>query len=72
MALREQIKDAMKSDERAVGLANNSDIRFQCGTCEYCYDGFCQNEHHKLKGEKVEAKWCCNLYDHKGMKVVIA
>lgn len=70
MALRDEIKKAMP-DTRAVGLADNGDTKFQCGTCEYYDAGYCQNEHPKLHLKRVEPNWCCNLYDHDGMKVVI-
>lgn len=54
-----------------VGLSENPQgIPFQCGTCEYFADGVCQNPHPKLNGQKVQPEWCCNLYDHEGMKVI--
>jgi hypothetical protein len=31
----------------------------------------CHNPNPKLYGTKVEPEWCCNLYDHKGMKTII-
>lgn len=69
--LRNQIKKAMP-DNRAVGLADNTEgYSFQCGTCEYFDDGTCHNPHPKLNGRKVEPKWCCNLYDHAGMKTIV-
>jgi hypothetical protein len=54
-----------------VGLADNGDTPFQCGTCEYFADGHCHHKHPKLNGRPVAEKWCCNLYDHKGMKRII-
>lgn len=55
-----------------VGLSQNaSGIPFQCGTCEYFRQGVCQNENPKLKGKRVASEWCCNLYDHKGMRVIV-
>ena len=71
MALREQIKEAMKTDSRSVGLADNGHVKFQCGTCEYFEAGVCHNKHPKLMGVQVNDNWCCNLYDHDGMKTVI-
>lgn len=71
MELRDQIKKAMP-DTRAVGLADNGATRFQCGTCEYFDSGICRNKHPKLDGTKVDEDWCCNLYDHEGMEIVIA
>lgn len=55
-----------------VGLADNDGIRFMCSTCEYFDNGICRNKHYKLDGTKVDPDWCCNLYHHEGMKVVIA
>lgn len=64
------IKGAKTSSE--VGLAENAkDIQFQCGTCEYFGVGLCHNPNPKLFNRKVEKIWCCNLYDHKGMKVIV-
>jgi hypothetical protein len=74
-SLRDQIKSAMADpaeDDRAVGLADNTEgYAFQCGTCEYFDDGTCHNNHPKLNGRQVEAKWCCNLYDHDGMQTIV-
>lgn len=54
-----------------VGLAQNPrGIAFQCGTCEYFDKGTCKNKNPRLDGRKVEAEWCCNLFDRDGMKVV--
>jgi hypothetical protein len=54
-----------------VGLAQNSPgTTFRCGTCKYFSSGKCHNENPELKGRKVKVNWCCNLYDHPGMKVV--
>lgn len=55
-----------------VGLSDNtSGAAFKCGTCEYFGDGKCHNPNPKLDGRKVEKTWCCNLYSHKGMKVIV-
>lgn len=55
-----------------VALSRNPDgVHFQCGTCEYIKSGVCQNPNPKLNGRKVETSWCCNLYDHSGMKVIV-
>ena len=60
-----------KSDSE-IGLAKNATgIAFRCGTCKYFDHGKCYNPNPKLDGRKVGAYWCCNLYDHKGMEVVI-
>lgn len=73
--LRTAIKEAMKEhgdDDDAIGLASNpSDVHFQCGTCEYMDAGTCHNPNPKLNGYKVKPDWCCNLYEHKGMKTII-
>lgn len=71
--LRSQIKSAIKTntDDRAVGLADNGSRRFHCGNCEYFDKGTCHNDHPKLSGKSVKPQWCCNLYDHPGMKVII-
>ena len=54
-----------------VGLADNGDTPFKCGTCKFFANGICKNEHPKLYGRKVEARWCCNLFFRKGMRLVI-
>jgi len=55
-----------------VGLAQNaSGIQFQCGTCEYFDNGTCHNKNPHLQGRQVQPAWCCNLYDHPGMKVIV-
>ena len=54
-----------------VGLSENPmKVAFECGTCEYFERGTCHNKNPNLKGRKVEASWCCNLYDHDGMRVI--
>ena len=65
-------KNSSKKDDRAVGLADNHGRLFKCGTCEYFEDGICHNKHPKLHGREVKPVWCCNLYNHDGMKVVVA
>jgi hypothetical protein len=58
--------------ESDVGLSENPmSVRFECGTCEYFRRGTCDNQNPKLKGRKVESAWCCNLYDHDGMRVIV-
>jgi hypothetical protein len=65
--------DRNKAHEQAVvGLADNGTTRFECGTCEYFKNEVCNNMHPKLYKTHVEPQWCCNLYDHPGMKVRIS
>lgn len=60
-------------ENAVVGLAENaSGVQFQCGTCEYFDSGTCRNAHPKLQGRPVKPEWCCNLYDHDGMRVVVS
>lgn len=55
-----------------IGLAQNAPgVDFHCRTCEYIKAGTCTNPNPKLNGRKVEPDWCCNLYDHDGMKVIV-
>ena len=55
-----------------IGLAENAPgIHFQCRTCEYIDNGTCTNPNPKLNGRKVKPEWCCNLYDHAGMRVIV-
>jgi hypothetical protein len=54
-----------------VGLAS-SPAEFRCGTCGYYKSGECYNPNPKLYEKKVEPSWCCNLYTHDGMKIIIA
>lgn len=64
--------DRRYSDKTVVGLAENAKgIPFKCGTCEYFEDGTCHNKNPKLDGRTVKAEWCCNLYEHDGMKIVV-
>ncbi len=64
---------ALGSEPTSVGLAQNTQgVNFQCGTCEYFDKGVCKNSHPKLKDRNVQREWCCNLYDHDGMKVIVA
>lgn len=61
-----------KAIQTPVGLADNAEgVPFRCGTCEHFSDGRCTNSNPKLNGRKVDPKWCCNLYDHAGMRVVV-
>ena len=55
-----------------IGLSQNvKGVPFKCGTCEYFDRGICHNPNPKLQGRAVQADWCCNLYDRKGMKVIV-
>jgi len=55
-----------------VGLAQNAKgVPFQCGTCEYFDRGTCRNRDPELEGRKVGSEWCCDLYDHEGMRVIV-
>lgn len=55
-----------------VGLARNPDgARFHCGGCEYFDGGVCFNKNPKLYKRTVSADWCCNLFNTKGMKVIV-
>jgi hypothetical protein len=55
-----------------IGLSQNAKgVPFRCGTCEYFERGVCHNPNPKLAGKPVDDDWCCNLYDHKGMKVIV-
>lgn len=61
-----------KTDHTIVGLADNAKgVPFRCGTCEYFEDGVCHNKNPKLDGRSVKPEWCCNLYEHDGMKIVV-
>jgi hypothetical protein len=54
-----------------IGLVENvPGVSFQCGTCEYFQSGTCTNKDPRLYGRKVEARWCCNLYEHDGMVIL--
>jgi broad specificity phosphatase PhoE len=56
----------------AIGLAENpAGIRFHCGGCEYFKDGTCHFKDKRLYGRKVEPEWCCNKFDHPGMRVIV-
>lgn len=64
--------DKRYSDKTVVGLAENANgVRFHCGSCEYFDNGTCHNKNPKLNGREVKAEWCCNLYDHPGMRIVV-
>lgn len=68
-------------DDGDVGLAENTEgVAFQCGTCEYFGDDDteedaetkpCQHPNKKLNGREVEHRWCCNKYEHEGMKIIV-
>ncbi len=51
--------------------ANPPGVPFQCGTCNYFEQGTCSNPDPKLSGRPVQPDWCCDLYDHQGMQVVV-
>jgi inorganic pyrophosphatase-like protein len=54
-----------------VGLSQNAaGTTFRCGTCRYFDRSTCHNANPELKGRSVKPRWCCNLYDHAGMKVI--
>lgn len=54
-----------------VGLSQNeTGVTFRCGTCKYFDRGTCHNKNPELEGRHVKPHWCCNLYDHDGMKVI--
>ncbi len=65
----------MKSDptkSMPVGLASNPDgVAFRCGSCEFFDDGKCWNKNLKLNGKAVKPQWCCNLFRHSGMMVIV-
>lgn len=57
---------------QAVGLAQNpAGVTFHCGSCEYFKRGKCGNPNPKLNGRRVDPVWCCDLYEHAGMKVIV-
>ena len=66
------VDEAKKPKRPKVGLAQNAKgIPFQCGSCEYFDDGVCRNKDPELDGVEVKKEWCCDLYDHEGMKRII-
>jgi hypothetical protein len=72
ITFKDQDKIVGAKTQSEVGLAQNaSGIAFQCGTCEYIDRGTCRNPNPKLNGRQVQSAWCCNLYDHPGMKVIV-
>lgn len=61
-----------KPERPLVGLAENAKgVQFQCGTCEYFDDSICRNKDPELDGREVEPEYCCDLYDHEGMRVIV-
>ncbi len=59
-------------DGSEIGLAQNAPgVHFQCRTCKFDDNGTCRNPNPKLDGRKIKPHWCCNLYDHEGMKVIV-
>lgn len=69
----ERSKGTSSNDEVGpIGLVENpDDVPFQCATCDYFDDGICDNPRAKLHGKPVEGRWCCDWYDHPGMRVII-
>jgi hypothetical protein len=58
-----------------VGLASNpGEVHFQCGTCHFYSEdpSECLNPNPKLHKRHVDAEWCCNLYHHDGMKIIVS
>lgn len=63
----------MKDSKVVVGLVENKDnIRFECGTCQHFKAGSCYHKNPKLHLRHVDRRWCCNLYEHPGMKTIVA
>lgn len=55
-----------------VGLAKNPQgVPFRCGACQFFDAGKCWNKNPDLHGRKVEPQWCCNLYKHDKMEIII-
>jgi hypothetical protein len=75
MAIEREIFDQASPNpdaDQAIGLVQNAPgVPFQCGTCEHFLSGTCHNPLPKLNGQHVEPEWCCNHYEHDGMKTVI-
>jgi hypothetical protein len=66
--------DDERGDTKAmpVGLVENpAGMGFRCGTCEWFDSGYCRNGNKAIKDMKVDAFWCCNLYDNDGMKIIV-
>ncbi len=64
--------DEQQATDDPIGLcANPGGIPFQCGTCKYFKQGVCTNPRPKLNGVQVQPDWCCDWYDHAGMKTII-
>lgn len=63
------------AEDTAVGLTQNvPGVKFKCGTCKWhdAKNEDCENPNKKLNGRTVQPDWCCNLYKHPGMRVVVA
>lgn len=83
--MAEQVRDTIKrsmrqvrgepepaGDDVIIGLVENpDDVAFQCATCNYFEEGICQKDLPALKGRNVEGRWCCNWYDHPGMRTIV-
>ena len=68
----DETNDEAQDGDDPIGLVENpDDVAFQCATCDYFEDGVCQHSDPRLNGEEVEGKWCCNKYEHPGMRTVI-
>ena len=66
------------SDRPRVGLAKNpSGVPFRCGDCKYGKEDtkngvlHCHKKEPELYLRKVEHDWCCDFFEHPGMKVII-
>jgi hypothetical protein len=67
------MKEARKDGEHPIGLVENpAGVAFQCATCDHFDDGVCRHHDPRLDGKKVEGAWCCNEFEHPGMRTVIA
>lgn len=64
-----------KTSRPKVGLAENPQgVPFRCGSCEFFgrkKPGHCDNPDPELQDRKVEPHWCCDLYRHPGMRVIV-
>lgn len=59
-------------EQPIIGLAANPPgVPFCCKTCEYIDAGRCNNPVAKLFRRPVDPEWCCDYYDHPGMRRII-
>jgi hypothetical protein len=64
--------DGDETQSMPIGLVSNpKGVPFHCRDCQFYDDGKCWNKKKKLTGTHVEPEWCCNLFRHPGMKVII-